>query len=71
MFIKLCVILSLSLLSSATPDCFDFSVTTHLSEYFDFLPKLLFYGNVDWMRLQPGKNCGFYTYGDVFFQSNH
>jgi hypothetical protein len=38
-------------------------------DYFELLPKMLFYGNVDWMKLQGGKNCGFYTYGDVFVRT--
>jgi hypothetical protein len=54
---------------SATPDCYDFSVTTQSEDFFDMLPKMLFYGNVDWMKLQGGKNCGFYTYGDVFLRT--
>lgn len=53
----------------ATPDCYDFSVTTLEENYFELLPKMLFYGNVDWMTLKAGKNCGFYTYGDVFLKS--
>jgi hypothetical protein len=36
--------------TSATPDCYDFSVTER-SENFDFLPKLLYYGSVDWLTL--------------------
>jgi hypothetical protein len=39
--------------------------------YFEILPKLLFYGQTDWISLQERKNCGFYTYGDVFFKSYH
>ena len=54
---------------TATPDCYDYSVTTISEDYFDLLPKMLFYGNVDWMKLQGGKNCGFYTYGDVFIRT--
>ncbi len=44
-------------------------MTTLKEDYFEFLPRILFYGNVDWMVLEPGKNCGFYTYGDVFIKS--
>ena len=29
---------------SATPDCYDFSVTTMNTTYFEMLPELLFYG---------------------------
>jgi hypothetical protein len=54
---------------TATPDCYDFSVTEISDSYFELLPKMLFYGNVDWMKLNGGKNCGFYTYGDVFVRS--
>lgn len=53
----------------ATPDCYDFSVTTLSTSYFEVLPTLLYYGKVDWLTLNSGKNCAFYTYGDVFFQS--
>lgn len=56
-------------LTLATPDCYDFSVTTAQDSFFEMLPKMLYYGNVDWMKLQAGKNCGFYTYGDVFIKS--
>ena len=45
------------------------SVTSTVDDYIELLPKLMFYGQVDWLKLQPGKNCGFYTYGDVFFKS--
>lgn len=55
--------------SMATPDCYDFSVTSINDNYFEFLPKMLFYGQVDWMTLKAGKNCGFYTYGDVFIKT--
>ena len=54
----------------ATPDCYDFSVTEKVDN-FEFLPKILYYGQVDWLNLQTGKNCAFYTYGDVFFRSYH
>ncbi len=68
------VLFFIALLSSiaiATPDCYDFSVTEKREDYMDMLPKLLFYGQVDWLKLQSGKNCAFYTYGDVFFRSYH
>lgn len=54
---------------TATPDCYDMSVTEMREDYLELLPTLLFHGKVDWMNLQSGNNCGFYTYGDVFFQS--
>ena len=53
----------------ATPDCYDYSVTTLRTDYFEVLPLLLYYGKVDWMKLNAASNCAFYTYGDVFFQS--
>ena len=56
-------------LTKATADCYDFSVTEMSDSYFEMLPKMLFYGNVDWMKLKAGKNCGFYTYGDVFVKT--
>jgi len=55
----------------ATPDCYDYSVTTLREDYFEFLPKMLFYGKSDWLALKHGENCAFYTYGDVFFRSYH
>ena len=44
---------------------------TERLEDFEFLPKILYYGQVDWLKLETGKNCAFYTYGDVFFRSYH
>ena len=35
----------------ATPDCYDFSVTTLRYDYFETLPKLLFYGQADWLTI--------------------
>ena len=65
--------LALTLLLSSvrgTADCYDFSVTTSLdTSYFEILPMLLFYGTTDWLSLQQHQNCGFYTYGDIFFKS--
>lgn len=58
-------------LVSGTPDCYDWSVTEKRDDYMEFLPNMLYYGQVDWIKLQGGKNCAFYTYGDVFFQSYH
>ena len=63
-------ILSLLILSVvATPDCYDFSVTSKKTDYLEVLPSLLFYRQVDWLMLESGQNCGFYTYGDVFLKS--
>ena len=47
------ILLSLALLAGvlATPDCYDFSVTTRREDFFEPLPKLLFYGNVDWLTI--------------------
>jgi hypothetical protein len=53
----------------ATPDCYDYSVTRKRTDYMEFLPLVMFYNKVDWMELDPGQNCAFYTYGDVFFKS--
>ncbi len=41
---KLLIALLLALCAVATPDCYDFSVTSPKEDYFEFLPKLLFYG---------------------------
>jgi hypothetical protein len=65
----LLLLAALSSVTYATPDCYDFSVTEIRNDYIDMLPKLLFYGQVDWLKLYSGKNCAFYTYGDVFFRS--
>lgn len=35
----------------ATPDCYDYSVTTLRKDYFEVLPLLLYYGKIDWMYL--------------------
>jgi hypothetical protein len=71
--VPLLILSSTLLLSlvSATPDCYDFSVTEKREDYMEFLPNMLYYGQVDWLKIQGGKNCAFYTYGDVFFQSYH
>ena len=71
--VSLLIISSTLLLSlvSATADCYDFSVTEKREDYMEFLPNMLYYGQVDWLKIQGGKNCAFYTYGDVFFQSYH
>jgi hypothetical protein len=47
------ILLAAAVLSSAfaTPDCYDFSVTTLNTEYFEVLPKLLFYGQTDWLNI--------------------
>ncbi len=45
------LIAALSSVTNATPDCYDFSVTEKREDYMDMLPKLLFYGQVDWLKL--------------------
>ena len=53
LFVSL-LIASLLLVSvTGTPDCYDYSVTTELT-YFELLPMLLYYGQVDWMTLNAG-----------------
>ena len=68
---KVPLIIAAVLLSSvlATPDCYDFSVTQVKANYLEILPTLLYFNHVDWMLLDPGQNCAFYTYGDVFFKA--
>jgi hypothetical protein len=66
------LIIAVLLLSSviATPDCYDYSVTAVAPNYMEILPMFLYFGQVNWLTIEPGQNCGFYTYGDVFFKSN-
>ena len=52
-----------------TPDCYDFSVTSINKEYMEILPSILYYRKLDQLILDPGQNCGFYTYGETFFKS--
>jgi hypothetical protein len=66
---KLLLLAGLFYLALATPDCYDFSVTELRDDYIEVLPLLIYYGQVDWLKLKTGNNCGFYTYKDVFFQS--
>ncbi|CDW71452.1 UNKNOWN [Stylonychia lemnae] len=53
----------------ATPDCYDFSVTKIIRDYMEIVPMFLYYNQVDWIVIQGGASCGFYTYGDVFYKS--
>lgn len=53
----------------ATPDCYDFTVTSLNKDYMEFLPMMAYYNKIDWLTIEPGKNCAFYTYGNVFFKS--
>lgn len=39
----------------ATPDCYDYSVTTEVSNYLEVLPILLYFDKVDWMMLEPNQ----------------
>lgn len=50
-FAALFLIAALSSVTLATPDCYDFSVTEKREDKMDLLPKLLFYGSVDWLNL--------------------
>ena len=63
------ILAALASLVNATPDCYDFSVTTLNSTYLEVLPTMLYYGHTDWMTLNSFSNCGFYTYGDVFIKT--
>ena len=38
----------------ATPDCYDFTVTTIKKNYMELLPLLLFYRKLDYLMLDPG-----------------
>lgn len=66
---KLAILAALASLALATPDCYDFSVTTMNTTYMEVLPEMLYFGHTDWMTLNPYSNCGFYTYGDVFIKT--
>lgn len=46
---KLFILAALLSTVFATPDCYDYSVTTLRQDYFEVLPKLLFYGQTDWL----------------------
>lgn len=65
------LILALLLITEtlATPDCYDFSVTRKRADFMEFLPLVMFYNKVDWLELDAGQNCAFYTYGNVHFKS--
>ncbi len=53
----------------ATPDCYDESVSRKVPGYMDVLPSLLYYGQVDYMEIDAGANCAYYTYRDTLFRS--
>ena len=38
-------------------------------DFMDILPQAMFYGRSEWMDLNAGASCDFYTYGDVFFRT--
>jgi hypothetical protein len=56
-------------LVGATPDCYDFTVTQVKKNYLEILPELIYFGHVDWLMLDAGQNCAFYTYEDVWFKA--
>ena len=66
---KLSLAILLVSLAAATPDCYDFSVTTMNTTYMEVLPEMLYFGHTDWMTLSGYSNCGFYTYGDTFIKT--
>jgi hypothetical protein len=59
---------------AATPDCYNFTegITYKWNSYTDntSYPADAFPGKrLDWLSLKSGKNCGFYTFSDVYFAS--
>jgi hypothetical protein len=54
-----------------TPDCYNFTegITKKWNDLGDKLPPSLKGYRVDWMTIKPGKNCAFYTFYDVYFNS--
>lgn len=53
----------------ATPDCYDGTVAKRDKSYMELLPKMMFYGQTDWLMLDAGANCAYYTYRDTLFKS--
>lgn len=53
----------------ATPDCYDDTVSRIVPGYMDVLPTLMYYGQVDYMEIDAGSNCAYYTYRDTLFRS--
>ena len=68
---KATLILAAILASSvlATPDCYDFTVTQLRKDYTEILPLMVYYNHIDYLTIDPGANCAFYTYGNTFFKS--
>jgi hypothetical protein len=65
LFLVLCFSLVL-----ATPDCYSLasdSVSKRWKSYNE--PPGLDNFRVDWLTLKPGKNCAFYTFNDLYFNS--
>ena len=58
------VLLSLMQTAQAT-DCFGWSWTKRAS-YMEMLPQLLYYDKVDWINLDPGRTCTFFSTEAVF-----
>lgn len=59
---------------NTTPSCYDSNgdVGYKWNSYQDtsgYPASFLYEKRVDWMVLEPGKNCGFYTSSDVYFAS--
>lgn len=54
-----------------TPDCYDFEkgVTKKWNKNEELLPPGLQNKSVDWLTIEPGKNCAFVTFSDVYFSS--
>ena len=66
---KLSILALLVVSALATPDCYDESVSRRVPGYMDVLPSLMYYGQVDYMEIDAGANCAYYTYRDTLFRS--
>lgn len=68
------LILSLSVLINfafGTPDCYNFTegITKKWNGYEEIAIPSMSGKRMDWLTINSGKNCGFYTFSDVYFNS--
>lgn len=65
------ILISLSQFASGTPDCYNATagISKKWNGYKDILPPELNGMRADWLTISPGVNCGFYTFGNLFFNS--
>jgi hypothetical protein len=66
----LVLVLLIHFARSTTPDCYsDQTVSKKWNGYSDVIPPELSGYRVDWFTIDAGSNCGFYTFGNVYFLS--